>query len=306
MSTANPEATVPAEHPTLWAVADLHINAPGNRELVDQLLRPRHEDDWLIVAGDIAENLDTVADTLDLLASRYCRVIYTPGNHELYSRSSERHRGRQRYEILIRRCQDLGVLTPEDPFDRFAGHTIVPMFTLYDHSWRTPDTPESMTIAETLDVALADGIVLTDHFAIAPFVDIPQWCRDRLRYTVQRLSEVTGPTVLVNHWPLVREAMDGVAVQQIGLWSGTRHTQRWARRYNARAVIYGHLHIPRRLTVDGIEHVEVSLGYRREIERTLAPRVERGLWPYPVLVDGVDASSLDTRYTAPVQQPKSR
>lgn len=268
---------------TLWAVSDLHINSPGNREAVAEFVRPNHPADWLIVAGDVAEDADTVLGALRGLAERFETVIWVPGNHELYSRGDDSLKGRNKYKYLVEGCRKIGVLTPEDPYVTFAGHTIVPLFTLYDHSWRTSGT----TPEEAIAAAEESSVVLTDHYAIAPFVDIPVWCRERLSYTVRRLSHVEGPTILINHWPLVREAMEKVVHQEIGLWSGTRHTQSWPRRYKATCVIYGHLHIPIDICVEDVTHAEVSLGYPRDRERTLPPRLNAGRWPCPVLTEEV-------------------
>jgi len=271
-------------HRTLWAISDLHVTAPANRRLATRLIRPRHPGDWLIVAGDIAEDIDVVVEMLALFKTRFAEVIFSPGNHEIYSRSDAEFTGKAKYKELIRQCRAIGVITPEDEYPVFAGHTIVPMFTLYDYSWRTPGTTPERAIAE----AERRGIVLTDHYAIAPFVDIPMWCRERLAYTVKRLSTVTGPTILINHWPLAREPMRHVHFPDIGLWSGTRHTQQWAERYQASAVIYGHLHLPLELDIDGVCHAEVSLGYPKENERNLPSRRRRGTWPYPVLITTTD------------------
>lgn len=268
---------------TLWAVSDLHINAPGNREAVAQHVVATNPQDWLIVAGDVAENPDTVLGALRGLTERFDTVIWAPGNHELYSRASDEKKGKDKYNYLVNGCRKIGVLTPEDPYLTFAGHTIVPMFTFYDHSWRTPGT----TPDEAIAAAESKGVVLTDHYAIAPWVDIPLWCRERLDYTVKRLAQVEGPTVLINHWPLIREAMAHVQHQEIGLWSGTRHTQSWPQRYRATHVIYGHLHIPLEIFVENVTHAEVSLGYPRDRDKTLPARLAAGRWPYPVLTEEV-------------------
>ena len=158
---------------TLWAVSDLHVRAPGNLDLVREHVRPANAGDWLIVAGDIAEDLPTIERTLGLLQSRFAQVIYAPGNHELYSRTSDTTHGRAKYDAVIAVAQRLGVLTPEDPFPMFAGHTVVPLFTLYDHSWRDP----SMTPTAALAAARDKGIVLMDDLAIAPYEDVILWCR---------------------------------------------------------------------------------------------------------------------------------
>ena len=280
---------------TLWAVSDLHVAAPGNLDLVRKHIRPRNPEDWLIVAGDIAEDLSLVIDVLSDLRRKFNTVIFAPGNHEIYGRQGDRFTGKAKYNELIRKCRQIDVLTPEDDYPVFDGRTIVPLFTLYDHSWRTPGTTPQRAIGD----AQRRGVVLTDHYAIAPFVDIPQWCRERLRYSVKRLSNIDGPTILVNHWPLVRELMKNVYLQDIGLWSGTRHTQQWPQRYRAEAVIHGHLHIPVKITVDSVPHVEVSLGYPKENQRTLPARQAKGLWPYPVL-------RMPTPKTTPTTPPNAQ
>ncbi|AIT61330.1 metallophosphoesterase family protein [Corynebacterium doosanense] len=259
---------------TLWAVSDLHAAVSANRDRVVQL-QPTDPSDWLIVAGDVAERTDLVIDILAELRSRYATVIWVPGNHELFSRSSEEHQGRDKYTALVEGCREIDVLTPEDPFPVFDGVTICPLFTLYDYSFRGP----GKSVEEAVADAHERGLVMTDEFAIAPFVDIRAWCWDRLTYSIKRLGHVTGPTILINHWPLVQEPTDLLTYPEIGLWCGTRHTRNWPARFNAEAVIYGHLHMPSSLTVDGVEHLEVSLGYPREWERHGDLRA----WPYPVM-----------------------
>ncbi|MYK28544.1 MAG: metallophosphoesterase [Gammaproteobacteria bacterium] len=37
----------------LWAISDLHLSHPRNREALDDL--PAHPNDWLILAGDISD-----------------------------------------------------------------------------------------------------------------------------------------------------------------------------------------------------------------------------------------------------------
>ena len=48
---------------------------------------------------------------------------------------------------------------------------------------------------------------------------------------------------------------------------------------NAESVIYGHLHMSSRINVDGVDHIETSLGYPREWQG----RETAQAWPYPVL-----------------------
>lgn len=260
--------------PTLWAVSDLHAAVKANGRMLDTI-QPQHPGDWLIVAGDVAERTDVILQVMAQLRKRFAKVIWTPGNHELFARSTDRYQGKGKYEELVRGMRAIDVLTPEDPFPVFQGVTICPLFTFYDYSFR----PAGMTEAQAIARAESIGAVLTDHYAIAPFVDTKAWCWDRLAYSIKRLSKVHGPTVLVNHWPLAVEPVNKMALKEIAIWCGSRHTRNWPERYNAQAVIYGHLHMPSIQTIGGVPHIEVSLGYPREWERYGAAWT----WPYPVI-----------------------
>src|ERR1044071_6672284 len=74
----------PGTGPALYAVSDVHTAIPANFEIVDGI-RPHTDGDWLIVAGDVAEQPDDIAKTLGLFADRFARVLWVPGNHELWT-----------------------------------------------------------------------------------------------------------------------------------------------------------------------------------------------------------------------------
>lgn len=258
---------------TLWSVSDLHVSFPANRGKVEAL-QPQDPGDWLIVAGDVAERIDEVVDTLAHLRLRYSRVIWTPGNHELFSRRSERFRGRERYRLLVDLLREVGVDTPEDEYPRFGGVTIAPLFTLYDYSFR----PAHLSAPQALAAARDARATLDDELYIAPFVDIPAWCAERVAYSRRRLREVTGPTLLVNHWPLVVEPTRRMAKPELALWCGTTATRSFTREFNAIGAVHGHLHMPGEIRVEGHPHLDVSLGYPFE-----QVRMPARAWPYPTL-----------------------
>lgn len=265
---------------TLWAVSDLHAAVKANAEMIARI-QPTSPSDWLIVGGDVAERTPDILAVLEQLKERFEEVIWAPGNHELFCRSTDAVVGREKYAELVAGCRARDIFTPEDPYPVFAGRTIAPLFTLYDYTFRQP----GLTAEEAVQRARDNQVMLTDEFAIAPFVDIRAWCWDRLAYSVKRLSRVTGPTILINHWPLVIEPLNQVAWPEISLWCGTIHTRTWPVRYRAEKVIYGHLHLPGETVVDGIPHIESSLGYPREWKN----RPASAPWPYPVLEVDADA-----------------
>ena len=154
----------------LLAVSDLHVTFPENREFVANL-RPGTSRDWLLVAGDVAEKAADIEWALRTLSARFAAVVWVPGNHELWTLSTDpvQLRGEARYEHLVSMCRRIGVITPEDPFPVWRGAegpvVIVPLFVLYDYSFRPDGTT---TKAEALALAYETGIVCSDEAVLLP------------------------------------------------------------------------------------------------------------------------------------------
>ena len=265
--------------PRLLAVSDLHVGYPVNRAIADRLA-PEHDGDWLILAGDIGEQSAGIEPVLTLLSQRFEQVIWVPGNHELWThpRDPLPLRGQDRYEYLVGLCRRLGVLTPEDPYPVWTGPggpaVIVPLFVGYDYTFLPAG---AATKAAALALAYDSGVVCRDERWLHPdpHESREAWCAARLSYSRRRLAELPPdlPTVLVNHYPLVREPTAVLRYPAFAQWCGTTATADWPARYRALAVVYGHLHIPRTTWYDGIRHDEVSLGYPREWQRRAKPPV---------------------------------
>ncbi len=273
----------------LLAVSDLHVGFELNKPLVTDLLVPGTPDDWLIVAGDVGEFVADIEWTLGLLAGRFAKVIWVPGNHELWTHRKDTIslRGAQRYAYLVDLCRRLGVVTPEDPYPVWEGPggpvVIAPLFLLYDYTFRPEGTTNK---AEALAKAYSAGVVATDEALLLPdpYQSIDAWCDARLALTERRLAELREgtATVLVNHFPLVREPTRVLRYPEFAQWCGTERTADWPVRFNASVVVYGHLHIPRTIWHDGVRHEEVSLGYPREWQRRKAtPHIPRQILPVP-------------------------
>ncbi|MFI6458659.1 metallophosphoesterase family protein [Streptosporangium amethystogenes] len=273
---------------SLLAISDLHIGYQENRRIVEEL-RPTSASDWLLVAGDVSEKVSDVAWALGLLADRFEKVVWAPGNHELWTHPSDpvQLRGEERYRHLVEVCRNLGVATPEDPYLTWTGPggpvTVAPLFVLYDYTFRMPGLA---TKEEALARAYDKGVVCTDEMLLHPdpYPTRDAWCEARIAETERRLSARPPgvPTVLVNHYPLVREPTLILRHPEFAIWCGTERTADWHLRFDAATVVYGHLHIPRTTWHDGVRFEEVSLGYPREWRpRSAKPGQLRHILPSP-------------------------
>jgi 3',5'-cyclic AMP phosphodiesterase CpdA len=270
----------------LLAISDLHVTHPQNRVLVEGL-RPEHEGDWLIVCGDVSETVADVEWALELLGERFAKVMWTPGNHELWTMPDEPAgwRGERRYGHLVEICRRIGVLTPEDPYPVWEGEggpvRIAPLFLLYDYSFGCNIAP---TKAQSLQMAHRAGVVCSDEYLLHPdpYPTRDAWCRARVKHTEARLQGCDGglPLVIVNHFPLTHHPTEVLLHPEFAQWCGTVRTADWHTRFGAAAVVYGHLHIPRTTFHDGVRFEEVSLGYPREWHRRAGDRtVLRPIFP---------------------------
>jgi 3',5'-cyclic AMP phosphodiesterase CpdA len=263
------------------AVSDLHVSYAENQAIADRL-RPASAADWLIVAGDVGEKFADIERTLRTLRAHFGKVIWAPGNHELWTHPDDpvRLRGAERYRALVEMCRDADVLTPEDDYPVWPGEAgpvvVASLFQLYDYSFRVPGVA---TKEESLRRAYDAGVVCTDEMLLHPdpYPSREQWCWERVRSTERRLDALDPalPTVLVSHWPLVRQPTDVLWYPEFAQWCGTDRTADWHTRYRAAVAVYGHLHIPRTTEYDGTRFEEVSLGYPREWRR-------RGDHPDPI------------------------
>ncbi len=256
----------------LFAISDLHAQHSENWAALQQL--PPHRDDWLIVAGDVAETTARFEAVIALLASRFACVIWTPGNHDLWTLPQEPElRGEEKYARLVEICRRYGVLTPEDAYARWPGGAVIaPVFALYDYSFRPPEVMLETAVAWAGEsgISCADELLLHSH----PYPNRQSWCAARVHLTEARLARITDPIILVNHFALRQDLLRLRRIPRFSLWCGTTLTDDWHIRFPIQVVVYGHLHMRSTRFRHGTRFEEVSLGYPRQWH------VELGIKPY--------------------------
>jgi len=251
----------------LFAISDLHLDHRGNREAIETL--DGYQQDWLILCGDIAATIEQLENCLAVLSKKFAQLIWVPGNHDLWLTQKDQDVSSvEKYERLVEVCRRYDVSTPEDPYLLWQGqggdHIIAPLTLLYDYSFK----PEAIAQEDAVEWATESGVLCKDEYLIKcdPYPSIVEWCRARVEYSSARLAACDKqiPLVLVNHFPLRYDLVRTMRVPRFSIWCGTKLTEDWHRRFNARAVVSGHLHMRATDYKDGVRFEEVSLGYPRD------------------------------------------
>ena len=306
----------------LFAIADLHLTYKQNREALNEL-RP-HPEDSLIICGDVGEKIEHLQEAFELTTELFKQVFWVPGNHELYTlppknkNQTDGHpddpankelKGELKYKECLRVANEYGVITPEDEYVMWDGEggpcIICPLFTLYDYSFRPNDVPRE----KALDWAMEENIVATDEALLHPdpYESREQWCSELVEKAEERLEATCRrgiPLVLVNHWPLREDTITIPLIPRFSLWCGTKKTENWHTRYNAKVVVTGHLHVRRTDWRDGVRFEEVSLGYPKQWQIAREKGLDindllREILPAEELVDPGDGRTLWRRSGQP-------
>ena len=124
----------------IYAVSDIHTDYKQNLDWATSL--SGYEDDVLLVAGDVSDDLVTFEATMEALSSSFGAVFFVPGNHDLWCRRDSGKNSCDKLRQLTSICNKHQVLTTPQRLDMQSGHavSILPLLSWYHSSFDTePD-----------------------------------------------------------------------------------------------------------------------------------------------------------------------
>jgi hypothetical protein len=150
----------------VFATSDLHVDYASDAEWGDRLSRSEYIDDVLMVAGDLSDSLSRLAGSLDALARRFKKVLFVPGNHELWVHC-DKNNGTplEKFERVCSVARSCGMMTTQVHLGRVS---IVPLFGCYDDSFGVPCEELRGTWADFISCRWSAGWAPVD--ATATFV----------------------------------------------------------------------------------------------------------------------------------------
>jgi predicted phosphodiesterase len=243
----------------VFAVSDLHLDYAPNREWLEQLSSHAYKDDVLVLAGDISDKLPLLSSGFQTLAERFNTVLYVPGNHDLWISRDGMRNSFEKFEAVRETAMHHGVRMT--PF-RHGDLAIVPMLGWYDYSFGAPDGFLKGAWADYRACRWPEGY---DDAAITHFFTE--------RNPAASAPELEGARNIItfSHFlPRIDLMPDHIPSRHRKIYPvlGSSILETQLRALGSSMHVYGHSHVNRHVTLDGVTYINNAFGYPAEAHFT--------------------------------------
>jgi predicted phosphodiesterase len=250
----------------VFAISDLHTDFKENWAYIHLISREAFQRDALIVAGDIADNLEIIEGTLKLLRTRFGQVCYLPGNHELWTRDPSGD-AVKKLDQVRRLCSRLDIHTQPLKAD---GCWIIPLFSWYDMDSISAAIAEHPELEGWADFYLCRWPQSVGGAAAAFFLQMNE----------PHIKAYDLPVITFSHFVPRQDLLPDPAFLKFkGLYKVAicHGLDKQVRRLGARTHIFGHTHIFCDREIDGVRYVQNPLRYPRGRKTSEFPL--KMVWP---------------------------
>jgi predicted phosphodiesterase len=237
----------------VFAISDLHVDYAANAKWVADLSTSEYGNDIAIVAGDVSNSLRQLEWALKTMAARFKKVLFVPGNHELWVIGDDRGKtSLAKFEQVRAVAEQAGV-----SMQRFCDNDlcIVPLLSWYDYSFGQPSK-------ELLDSWMDyHACQWPTHFS-AP--DVAAYFEE-LNDTTEAVSH--QHVITFSHFlPRIDVMPEYIPYRKRIIYPvlGALRLDRQVRKLKPKIHIYGHSHMNRHVQIDGIAYVNNAFGYPYE------------------------------------------
>jgi predicted phosphodiesterase len=237
----------------VFALSDIHTDHEDNRHWVAELSHSDFRADLLILAGDVSDSLSRLAWTLSQFAQRFARVLYVPGNHDLWV-------ARERGSIdSLQKYQQVCAVVTESGGSlqayQSAELSVVPLLGWYDYSFGEPGAELLEAWMDYHACRWPAGWV-ESHIA-AHFAGL----------NVPPATPATGKVISFSHFlPRIDVMPSFIPKEKRVLYPvlGSWNLDCQLRQLGSMLHVYGHSHVNQRVDIDGITYINNAFGYPRE------------------------------------------
>ena len=272
----------------IFLISDIHVDFQENQNWIARLSDIDYKNDILLLPGDVCHNQEQLKDTLENIQSKFYRLFFVPGNHDLWIRGETFQNSLEKFESIIRFCSENYIsINPEKINDIW----LVPLF-----SWYTQPNQGSDTLYWPKPGEDESNRMWSDNFFIKwPNSKFP---KSASQYFFELNSsfiskKYSGRIITMSHFIPRKEMMfaqyppyidpgrikkyDRNPEFNFSRVAGSNLIDKQIRKIGSQLHVYGHQHINRDREIDGVRYVSHCLGYPNERKRGMVEGIEQGL-----------------------------
>jgi Icc-related predicted phosphoesterase len=237
----------------VFAISDLHVDYAPNAQWVQQLSLGDYLNDVLIVAGDVSDRSERVQACLETLARRFWRVLFVPGNHDLWVRHDapglDSFGKFEQMKDLVRNAgASMEVFHHGDL-------SIVPLLGWYDGSFGQPSDELRQAWVDFRACRWPEGF--EPHHTAQAFMAMNAYRRQSEREVIVSYSHfLPRIDVMPDRIPLEKRFIYPVL--------GSQALGEQVKVLKPAVHVYGHSHVNRRVELDGTLYVNNAFAYPHE------------------------------------------
>jgi len=240
----------------VFALSDVHVDYDTNAKWIANLSAAEYQDDVLILAGDVTHTRSLLAWCLSALAKRFKRVLFVPGNHELWAVREDRHKNSlEKFDDVCDSVASSGASM--EPFhDR--GLSIIPLLGWYDYSFGAPSEELRSIWMDYRCCRWPSGFTEDDIVAFFAAFN-------------EKQANIDDHVITYSHFLPRIDLMPGfVPGDRKFLYPvlGSVQLENQLRRLHSNIHVYGHSHINRHVKIDGVTYINNAFGYPSEVWTT--------------------------------------
>ena len=236
----------------VFALSDIHVDYEINAKWVADLSKFDYTEDIIILAGDVSHDMRKVETTLVTLCERFRQVLFVPGNHDIWVMKHETFNSIEKFEMVCKLANDIGAATTPVDYQQL---TLIPLLSWYDYSFGKPN--EWLQSAWTDFVACKWPNNMGNPEITSYFLD-----KNQKYLTIKNTKVITFShflpriDVMPSYIPASRRTLYPVL--------GSSRLDSQIRKTGATLHVYGHSHVNRHVTIDGITYINNAFAYPNE------------------------------------------
>ncbi|CAI0981181.1 putative phosphoesterase [Serratia entomophila] len=236
----------------VYAISDLHIDFDGNAKWFFNAFDADYTDDVLLVAGDVSDELNRLEQCFTFLARRFKKVLFVPGNHELWVIRDSMPTSIRKFEQICQLTERCGVSM--DVYHH-GSVSIVPLLSWYDFSF---SSPTEKLLGSWMDFHACKWPDNWDLQHVTNFF---------LDKNISRLNTRNDVVISFSHFLPTSKLLPNFVPEAFKYIFPVLGSEKLAEQISILQPdthVYGHSHISRSLRVDDIDYVNNALGYPKE------------------------------------------